>query len=103
MTRILSRLVIAVIGTRWLGKTENNETRIAQPDDPVRLELEVALESDAPLLPVLVEEAKMPRATELPETPRPLVKRNATVIDLGRDIGVHIQRLIRRIDEIVDR
>ena len=61
--------VLALIGPKWLTLTdESGVPRIDKPNDPLREELELALEHEARvrLIPVRVDRAKMPRASQLP-------------------------------------
>ncbi|MQS08037.1 toll/interleukin-1 receptor domain-containing protein [Streptomyces alkaliphilus] len=68
-----SRAVIAVIGPGWLDcRDEAGGVRLADPGDLVRRELEAALRSGVPLVPVLVRGATMPTARQLPSTLRTL-------------------------------
>ena len=46
------------------------------------------------MIPVLIDGAPMPRPEQLPESMRPLVRRNAAPVDPGRDFHVHMGRLI---------
>jgi len=68
-------LVLALIGTDWLA--ELNRRLAHEPDDPMRHELETALQRDIRIIPVLIGGAKMPRADELPESLVALTRRHA--------------------------
>ena len=57
-----SDLLLAIVGNGWLGPIAEGKYRIAEESDPVRVEIEAALERDISLLPVLVDDAKMPAA-----------------------------------------
>lgn len=62
-------VVIAVIGKNWLSAAdETGERRLHNPEDFVRIEIESALAQKKRVIPVLVNDAKMPRSTELPES-----------------------------------
>src|SRR5262245_26042238 len=52
-----STVVIAVVGTKWLGPRHRGQPRIQQDSDPVRIEIETALASGMRLIPVLVNHA----------------------------------------------
>lgn len=67
-------IVLAVIGPRW---TELLLKRIGDEDDFVAIEIKSALDRAKRVVPVLVGGALMPRADALPETIRPLARRNA--------------------------
>lgn len=73
--------MIVLIGPRWLGITDaQGQRRLLDPQDWVAREIASALERGIPVYPVLVEQAQMPRAEELPEPLRPLVRHNAMSI-----------------------
>ena len=91
--------VVAVIGRRWL--TGAGETsRIMEETDPVRIEIQAALERGVPIIPILVEGAGMPEPSDLPEPLVGLAYRNACDIASGRDFHAHVDRLIRAIDRM---
>ena len=72
---------VVVIGPEWATVTEpGGARRLDRDDDFVRLEVGVALRSERPVVPVLVGGAQMPRAEELPEELRPLLKRQAFTV-----------------------
>jgi hypothetical protein len=63
--------VLVIIGPEWLElRDADGEIKITKPRDPVREELELAMESlgNVRVIPVLVEGAAMPRAGQLPES-----------------------------------
>ena len=73
-------LVLAVIGKGWLEAHDAIGRRLDNPEDFVRIEIASALSQEKRVIPVLVGEARMPRADELPEAIRPLARRNAVRI-----------------------
>jgi hypothetical protein len=79
-------LFIALIGDDWLDIADaGGRRRLDDPDDPVRLEIGLALaRSDLVVIPVLVEGATMPRAEQLPDDLKPLTRRNAHVLTDAR-------------------
>jgi TIR domain len=72
-----SDVVIALIGKRWMGELENAPPRIQDPHDFVHLEIATALSRDIRVIPVLVDNASMPRPDGLPSALQPLVRRHA--------------------------
>lgn len=86
-------ILLAIIGPQWLGN-EAPVARIQNPTDPVRIELEKALELQIPVWPVLVNGAVMPEAPQLPETLQELPDCNAAFVDSGRDFHAHMDRLV---------
>jgi len=91
-------LLLAVIGPEWLGTAPSGLGRIHDPDDPVRIEVETALQRGIPTIPVLVGGADMPKADDLPDTLKSLTFHNAAEVDSGRDFHAHMDRLIRSMD-----
>jgi hypothetical protein len=87
---------IAVIGPGWAGiKNRSGERRIDLPGDHVRIEIESALKRDIRVIPILVDGADMPTADELPQTLKPLARRNAVMLS-------H-QRFGTEVDDLVDK
>src|SRR5688572_22875039 len=71
-------VLIALIGRQWLTATDaQRRRRLDASGDFVRMEIAAALRRDIAVIPLLVEEALMPSADELPEDVRPLSVRNA--------------------------
>jgi hypothetical protein len=70
-------VLLALIGSGWLGAADSQGRRLDDPVDLVRLEIRAALERDIRTIPVLVEGASMPRAEDLPEPLVGLSRRNA--------------------------
>ena len=75
-------VLLALIGPQWLTITdENGRRRLDDPKDWVRLEIETALTRKIRVIPILVDDARMPHATQLPATLAALVRRNAVEIN----------------------
>ena len=73
-----SDAALIFIGDKWLVPTQpNSEIRIWQPDDYVRAEVRAALARPILVVPILVANARMPKAAQLPEDVRALVTKNA--------------------------
>jgi hypothetical protein len=94
-------LMIAIIGQKWLGARKGGRTRIQDETDPVRVEVEMALQRGMPIIPVLVNGAHMPKPEELPQPLKDFSFRNAAEVESGRDFRQHMDRLIRSIDKIL--
>jgi hypothetical protein len=97
-----SKLVIAVIGPRWLGEQSDSSRRIDDPTDFVRLEIKYALEQGVPIIPLLIDNTLMPKPEKLPSDIERLAFRNALPLDSGRDFHNHAQRLINGICGLAD-
>lgn len=93
--------VVAVIGNQWLdARDEAGRRRIEDPADLVRREIEVALGQDKLVIPVLVEDAVMPKMSELPGELAALAARNALPVSDERwdyDVGRLVQILERAV------
>lgn len=90
------KIVLAVIGDLWAGAHEGAQ-RIDEPEDLVRVELEMALELGIAVIPVLVGHAVMPSAAALPESLQWLAYRNAAEVRPGKFLGLHLDDLTRGI------
>ncbi len=74
------QIVLAVIGPNWLTAADEHGRRLDDPDDFVRIELEAALQRNIRLIPVLVDGAAMPKQDQLPDTLKPLTRRQAVTL-----------------------
>jgi hypothetical protein len=91
-----SDVVLVVIGPRWLTSAGGDGARrIDRPDDYVRHEVRAALRADVRVVPVLVDDAELPSAAELPDDLAPLVRRQAVSV---RDESWH-----RDVDDLINR
>jgi TIR domain len=62
-------VLLAVIGKEWLTiRGENRKRRLNNPMDPVRVEIEAALTRNIRVIPILVDNATMPHARNLPDS-----------------------------------
>src|SRR5262249_14060069 len=90
-------VVLVVIGSNWLdAKDETGRRRLDNPDDFVAIEIAAALARNIAVIPILVDEAHMPKASELPDPVKPLVRRNAIEIrnaQFGRDAEALIEKI----------
>ena len=90
--------LIAVIGREWLGASdESGQRRLENPEDLVRLEIAAALERDIRVIPVLVQGARMPVATDLPEGLTALARRNSVEVSDNR-FRTDIEQLIEALN-----
>jgi TPR repeat protein len=94
-------VLVAVIGKGWLSAAdEEGKRRLDNPEDFVRVEVGTALKRGVRVIPVLVEGASMPRAAELPEELRPLVRRNALSVSHDR-FRADSKRLMDSVGEVL--
>jgi len=70
--------MLAVIGPNWLtAKDDTGQRRLDNLEDFVAIEIGAALARNIPVVPVLVDGARMPKASELPDSLKPLARRQA--------------------------
>ncbi len=78
-------MLLAVIGRNWLTVADSQgKRRLDDPSDFVRLETATALKRDIPVVPVLVQDAPMPRADQLPADLQDLAFRNSVELSHAR-------------------
>jgi hypothetical protein len=99
-----SDAVLVVIGPEWLTTTgPDGMRRLDDPDDYVRREVGSALRSGARVVPVLVDDAELPTADDLPDDLRALSSRQSVTL---RDATWHqdADALVRRLEggDVVD-
>lgn len=88
-------MLIIVIGDNWLSE------RLSHPTDFVRLEIELALQQEIKMIPVLVGEAEMPAASELPESSiRDIVYLQALVVPAGPGRRRQLDLLVAEVREL---
>jgi flagellar biosynthesis GTPase FlhF len=97
-----SDIVLAVVGPKWVGQRAG-VSRLANAADPVRVKIEGDLGRNVPLIPILVLRGKMPRPDQLPPSLQDFAYRNALPISSGRNFDVHMTRLFRSMDEILEQ
>ncbi|MCP3802079.1 toll/interleukin-1 receptor domain-containing protein [Allokutzneria sp. A3M-2-11 16] len=87
-------VLLAVIGPQWLDMRERHSDvrRIDHPDDWVRREIAEALRRNHCVIPVLVEGARMPHSSELPEDIAALARRQYRMVQY-RDTTASVRRL----------
>lgn len=89
---------LAVIGRDWMKKRgTKGKSRLDDPGDFVRIEIESALKRHIPVIPVLVSGASIPPAEHLPISIQDLSYRHGIVVrpdpDFHRDMGRLIEYL----------
>jgi hypothetical protein len=95
--------LLAVIGTQWLTVAHPDGTRrLDDPKDFTRLEIEIALQRNILIIPVLVNGASMPKPEDLPESIALLSRRNAMEVTNHR-FRTDIDQLIKVLERVVKR
>jgi hypothetical protein len=85
-----------------LGAKEDGSKRIMDPTDPVRIEVEAALARAIPVIPILVDNARMPTVSDLPESLSNFAFRNAAQVEAWREFNQQIDRLIRSMSRLLE-
>jgi glycerophosphoryl diester phosphodiesterase len=87
-------VLLALIGPQWLTVTDaKGARRLDDPEDFVRLEVETALNrDDVRVIPILIDNAKMPTPQELPAGLAALTRRQAVEIN---PVSFDTRRLLR--------
>jgi formylglycine-generating enzyme required for sulfatase activity len=98
------RVALVLIGPHWLEtKDETGKRRLDDDHDWVRIEIETALATPGVLVvPVLVNGARMPRGEEVPDSLKPLLRRNAAIIRRDPDFHDDVERLATAIRSSVN-
>ena len=84
-------VLLAVIGPQWLTAESHAERLLDDPHDWVRLEIEAALKRGVRIIPVLVDDAKMPAVDELPPSLWGLARKQAVSLSPA---SLDIRRLV---------
>lgn len=94
-------VLIAIIGPTWLeSKDQNGARRIDDPRDWVRTEIEIGLERNITVIPLLVGNARLPNASELPKSMKKIAYRNFAQARPDPDFHKDIDRLLQNLDPL---
>lgn len=98
------RVLLAIVGSDWAGsETAGGKRRIDDPRDHLRLELEIALTRNIPVIPILVRRASIPAEDQLPPSLRSLAYRNGIQVRADPDFHGDMDRLIKGIEPHLTR
>ena len=88
-------VLLVLIGNYWVG-ARTEEGHSLDENDHVRREIEAALARKKAVIPILFENADLPHSNELPESIRPLLRRQSLRIrnsTFNRDLDVLVSQL----------
>ena len=89
--------LLAMIGPGWLdAHDENGNRRLENANDFVRIEVGAALKRGIPVIPILLDGAQIPKASQLPDDLKELALRNGLDVRHA-SFAEDMQRLIRRL------
>ncbi|MEV0052563.1 toll/interleukin-1 receptor domain-containing protein [Saccharopolyspora shandongensis] len=93
--------LLAVIGPQWMViADELGHRRLENPNDVVVREISTALHNGVPVIPVLIDDAAMPKSAELPTGLRPLTQHNGVVLNPGTSDS-ELGRLLVGLDKLL--
>jgi formylglycine-generating enzyme required for sulfatase activity len=88
-------VLLAVIGPNWLdAKDENGNRRLDDEHDIARIEIAAALKRNIPVIPILLEGTRVPKADRLPDELKALARRHGTDVRSASFRG-DMERLVR--------
>jgi hypothetical protein len=96
-------VLLALIGPNWLNvRDEEGNRRLDNPSDFLRVEIGTALQRDIPVIPILLDGARMPKADQLPKDLEELSVRNGLDI---RHASFHadMDKLIKGLNDTTTR
>ena len=96
-----SGVLLAVIGEKWLEMNDAGKTRLDEPNDFVRIEIESALAGEIPVIPLLVRGATMPPKEKLPPSLKKLSGKNGIQIRSDPDFHIDMKRLITSLEKYI--
>ena len=96
-----SRVLLVLIGRRWLGERSGQSARIHDPGDLVQREVAAALAAGMQVMPLLLDGAAMPGAAQLPTSLQALPDVNALAIDNTR-FAADLARLLDALRPLID-
>ena len=92
------RVLLAVIDRQWLAvKDDQGRSRLENPNDFVRLEIEAALTRKVRVIPILIGGAPMPSAEQLPPSMARFARLQALELS-----PVHLESETSRLQQVVD-
>jgi hypothetical protein len=90
--------LLAVIGPNWLDVLDEDGTRrLDNPDDFVRIEIAAALQREIPVIPILLDGTRVPKADRLPKDLKELALRNGLNVRHA-SFHVDLNKLIRELE-----
>jgi hypothetical protein len=95
-------VLVAVIGSEWASMVDRTgqRRRLDDPNDFVVLEIKTALERGIRVIPVLVDDAVMPGADELPVALRELSRRQAVEVE-HTSFRADLDRILNTVERLL--
>ncbi len=94
---------IVAIGPSWASAEDRNGVRIYGEDDTVRFEVQTLLSRSIPVIPLLLQDAELPRRDEVPDEIRPLLGCHSIRINWDPHFRDDVQELVEQIKDLLGR
>jgi hypothetical protein len=94
-----SKVVVALVGSNWLGTSAGGVRRIDDETDWVRTEIQISLALNIPIVPVVINRAQMPRASELPEPLKRFSRIQSLPLESGRTFETDVDQLSKIVQQ----
>jgi hypothetical protein len=98
-----AEVLLAIIGPQWNSLGPNQKRRLSDKRDWIRIEIQLALAARVAVVPLFVDGASLPIPGRLPKSLRDLAFHQAEHIDSGRDFPPHFERLVKKLDKLIER
>jgi hypothetical protein len=93
-------VLLVLIGQKWGdARDAGGNRRLDKPDDPIRLEIADAMRDGAAIIPLLLENAQMPPASELPQELIAFAELNALKLRDG-DWEADVVKIVQRLEKL---
>ena len=97
-----SQVMLVLIGRQWATVTDSGgNRRLDDPSDWIRVELEATFEHNVVVVPVLIDDARMPRMEHLPAPLRGLAMLQPTHLHRDR-FQSDVEALLDSLEDIVE-
>jgi len=96
-------VLLVIIGDKWLELMSEEDGSHDTSTDWAKVEIEAALDRGIPVVPVLVQSAKLAGKGQLPESIAELSFRNAVEVRAGASFDGQIAHLIQRIESAASK
>ena len=93
-------VVLAIMGEQWTTMADDTgQRRLDNPDDQLHIEIATAFERKIAVVPILVHEAALPAAAELPEDLAALASQEPVQIQSGLPFNTDVQKLVDSLEQ----
>jgi hypothetical protein len=90
--------LLAIIGPKWMETIRKNPY---SEEDWVRIEIAHAIKSEKTVIPICINEAKIPEKSLLPPEIRPMLNHHAYTLSSGEKFPYEIERVMDKVEEVL--